>query len=69
MLGFSESQEYRARVDGEVYVSLMYIAMLRRAPDAPGFAGWVEMLAGGTPRLALIDGFIGSVEYRARFLP
>jgi hypothetical protein len=25
--------------------------------------------AGGTPRLALIDGFIGSVEYRARFLP
>src|SRR5205814_794120 len=33
MLGFSESAEYRQVSDSEVFVTMMYTGMLRRAPD------------------------------------
>jgi hypothetical protein len=69
MLGFSESAEYRQAVNSEVYVTMMYMGMLRRAPEAGGFDFWVQYLDGGQSGLALIDGFRASPEYRARFLP
>ena len=69
MLGFSESFEYRQTSDSEIYVTMMYIGMLRRAPDAGGFAFWVQYRDDGNSGLALIDGFLGSPEYRLRFGP
>ena len=69
MLGFSESEEFRLSSDSKVYVTMMYFGMLRRAPDQGGFDFWVNYRNGGNSGLALIDGFLGSPEYRNRFLP
>jgi hypothetical protein len=69
MLAFSESAEYHVRIDHSVYVTMMYIGMLRRAPDDGGFVFWVGYMDSGNSGLALIDGFVRSPEYRARFLP
>jgi hypothetical protein len=69
MLGFSESPEYQSLTRNEVYVTMMYIGMLRRAPESGGFTFWVDHLDLGNPGLALIQGFLASAEYRARFLP
>jgi hypothetical protein len=48
---------------------MAYSGMLRREPDAGGFAFWVQYVDSGNPGLALIDGFLLSAEYRGRFLP
>ena len=70
LLGFSESPEYQVSLFNEVYVTMMYVAMLRRSPEPGGFNGWLAYLdtPGNTP-LAMIDGFYLSTEYRNRFLP
>jgi uncharacterized delta-60 repeat protein len=67
MLGFSESAEYRNLTANEIYVTMTYIGMLRRAPDPGGFSFWVNSLDGGGSGLALIDGFLASPEYHGRF--
>ncbi len=69
MLGFSESEEFRAAMAAEVFVTMTYMGMLRRAPEQGGFDFWVDYLEGGSSGLALIGGFLGSTEYRLRFLP
>lgn len=69
MLAFSESDEYRLATSSEVFVTMMYVGMLRRAADSAGFNFWVNYKDAGNPGLALIDLFLGSAEYRARFLP
>ena len=69
MVGFSESPEYKQTSDSEIYVTMMYFGMLRRAPDQGGFDFWVQYRDTGNSGLALINGFLGSPEYRARFLP
>ena len=43
--------------------------LLRRAPDAQGFSFWVNYMDQGNTARALIEGFLGSAEYRQRFLP
>lgn len=69
MVAFSESPEYRASINTEVYVTMMYTRMLRREPDAGGFRFWTGFMDAGNPGIALIDGFLASTEYRRRFLP
>jgi hypothetical protein len=69
MLGFSESDEYKAGSLDRVYVTMMYVGMLRRAPDQGGFDFWVGYKGQGNSGLALINGFLASPEYHARFLP
>jgi hypothetical protein len=69
MLAFSEGDEYRARSDSLVYVTMMYAGMLRREPDQAGFDFWVNYRNAGNSGQTLINGFLGSAEYRARFLP
>jgi hypothetical protein len=69
MLAFSESPEYRGTSNNMVYVTMMYVGMLRRAPEQGGFDFWVNYLATGNSGLNLINGFLGAPEYRARFLP
>jgi len=67
MIGFSESAEYKGLTGHEVYVTMMYIGMLRRAPEEDGFNFWVNYLDSGNSGLALIDGFLYSQEYANRF--
>ena len=67
MLRFSGSLEYVQGSANEVLVAMMYYGMLRREPDAGGFAFWVDFLDAGNGDLAIIDGFFRSQEYRNRF--
>jgi hypothetical protein len=69
LVGFSESPEYKAAKFNEVYVTMMYVGMLRRTPEAGGYAGWLAYLQGGGTPLTMISGFYSSAEYRSRFLP
>ena len=69
MLAFSESPEYRGGIFNEVYVTQVYIGMLRRSPDQSGFGFWLGRLDGGESGLSLISSFLGSSEYRNRFMP
>jgi uncharacterized delta-60 repeat protein len=69
MIGFSESPEYSSLTANEVFVTMAYVGMMRRAPDPGGFSFWVNYMDAGNSARALIDGFIPSAEYRARFLP
>lgn len=68
MTGFSESPEYRAVIANEVAVTMIYMGMLRRGPDPSGFSYWVDYVDRGNSGLDLINGFLSSTEYRARFL-
>ena len=68
MLGFSNSAEYQALIGNEVYVTMMYMGMLRREPEQAGFDFWVDSMDSGSSGLAMINGFLGSQEYRQRFL-
>ena len=67
MLEFSESREYEANSSNEVFVTMMYVGMLRRSPEEGGFSYWVNYLYSGNSGLALIDGFLNSTEYANRF--
>ncbi len=69
MAAFSESPEYKIVIGNSVYVTMMYVGMLRRSPDQGGFDFWKGYLMSGNSGLALINGFIVSAEYRNRFLP
>ncbi len=69
MVGFSESPEFQQLVADEVYVIAVYAGMLRRAPEPAGLDFYVNLIENGLPRNAIIDGFLGAPEYRARFLP
>jgi hypothetical protein len=67
MVGFSESAEYRGLTFNDVYVTMIYVGMLRRSPEEAGFNFWVGYLDNGNSGLALIDGFLYSQEYADRF--
>jgi hypothetical protein len=69
MRNFSESSEYQSTSFNKVYVTMMYVGMLRRAPDQGGFDFWVGYMGGGNSGLSLINGFLTSPEYHNRFLP
>jgi photosystem II stability/assembly factor-like uncharacterized protein len=69
MLGFSESAEFKLTSYNRVYVTMMYVGMLKRSPDQGGFDAWTGYMDAGFSGLNLIQGFFDSQEYRNRFLP
>jgi glucose/arabinose dehydrogenase len=69
VLQFSQSTEYQARSRNWVYVTQIYVGMLRRAPDQAGFDFWVAHLDAGNSGLSLIQSLFTSSEYHDRFLP
>ena len=69
MLAFSESQEFQNTSRAEVFVTMVYAGMLRRAADAGGWAFWVGQMEAGASALGLIQGFLDAPEYRNRFVP
>jgi hypothetical protein len=69
MLAFSESQEYVSLTTNDIFVTMTYMGMLQRAPDAAGYAYWVSYMDAGNSGQALINSFLGASEYRLRFLP
>jgi hypothetical protein len=69
LASFSESAEYKSVSFTSVYVTMIYVALTQRAPDQGGFDFWTGQLRAGASGLTLINGFLGSPEYRSRFLP
>jgi hypothetical protein len=68
-LNFLDSTEFQnlSASQNRVDVSLLYFDMLRRDPDAGGFSANVGALNAGVPLTSVIDGFLNSPEYQARF--
>ena len=68
-LSFLDSGEFQnlSASQNRVDISLLYFDMLRRNPDAGGFSAWVGALNSGVPLTSVIDGFLNSPEYQARF--
>ena len=68
-LVFLDSGEFQSlsASQNRVDISLLYFDMLRRNPDAGGFSAWVGVLNAGVPLTSVIDGFLNSSEYQARF--
>ena len=68
-LSFLDSGEFQSlsASQNRVDISLLYFDMLRRNPDAGGFSGWVGVLNAGVPLTSVIDAFLNSSEYQARF--
>lgn len=69
MLGFSESPEFQTSSFPKVYVTEMYVGMLRRSPEQAGFDYWVHQMELGQSGLNLINGFLAAPEYHGRFMP
>jgi M6 family metalloprotease-like protein len=68
MTAFSESAENQNATANSLLITMGYVGMLRRSPDAVGYAWWLaEVNAGRTSVLSLITGFLNSPEYAARF--
>jgi hypothetical protein len=67
MLEFSESTEYKELISIEVFVTMMYVGMLRRSPDQGSFDYWVGYLDSGNTEYSVIDAFLNSQDYANRF--
>lgn len=66
MVEFSNSAEYRKIIDPRVQATMLYVGMLRRAPDAKGLNYWSGVIGGGTSYAQVIAGFLASNEYARR---
>lgn len=59
LLDLAESGAFRERSANHVFVSTAYVEILRRTPDAEGYARWVAHLDAGNSRRSVIDGLLG----------
>ena len=66
---FAMTATITKRLVPEVYVTMSYLGMLNRPPDAGGYAFWVPKVRAGTSIRGLIGSFQRSVEYRRRVIP
>ena len=68
-LSFLDSVEFQSLSvsQNRLDVSLLYFDLLRRDPDPGGFSAWVGALNSGVLFASVIDGFLMSSEYHARF--
>jgi hypothetical protein len=63
-----ESDEVRAAEFTRAYVAMQYYGYLRRTPETSGFNAWLNYLnAHPTDARTMVNGFVNSGEYRARF--
>jgi len=68
-LGFLDSAEFQnlSVSQNRLDILLLYFNLLRRDPDAEGFAYWLDALNSGLPLTTVIDAFLMSGEYQAQF--
>ena len=66
MVAFSDAPEYQRRIRGRVLGTMLYVGMLRRAPEATGLAYWADVIDDGIPYRNVIAGFLGAPEYESR---
>ncbi len=68
MTAFSESDENQRATFGTVRATMLYLGMLRRAPDPAGQAYWASLIDARVPYRDIITGFFDSAEYRLRLM-
>jgi hypothetical protein len=64
--GFSESGEYTRKMTGQVDVTLLHLAMLRRTPTPAELAAALAALADGGTATTIADGLLRSPAYATR---
>ena len=64
-IGSPEFQSTYGSLNNNQFVTLLYNNVLKRAPDAAGFASWLTYVNGGGKREAVVDGFSESGEFQA----
>ena len=68
MIGFSESVENQNATANAQRITLVYVGMLKRVPNATEHSQWLaDMNAGRVDVLSLISTLLQSPEYAARF--
>lgn len=66
--GSAEFVNSYGALDDSAFVTQLYANVLHRAPDAPGFAFWLDALARGTVRSSELAGFSESAEHQAALI-
>jgi len=66
MVEFSESPENVQATNGLVRATMLYLGMLRRAPDPEGLTFWAGYIDSGQPYGNAVAGFLASDEYTRR---
>lgn len=66
MAEFSESPEYIAQTNGTVRATMLYLGMLRRAPEEDGLIFWADYIENGPGYALAIANFLFSDEYGER---
>jgi hypothetical protein len=66
MVGFSESSEYLRKQAQNTDVSVAYIFLLDRVPNATEAKAWVDRQLAGTPHTTLLEEVLASSAYAAR---
>jgi hypothetical protein len=64
---FIASGEFTQKQASGEFIYMAYVCLLRRVPDSGGYAGWLAALNGGASQAGIIDAFLASPEYLARF--
>ena len=59
---FSDEFQNSGTTDGE-YLNVLYRAFFNREPDQDGYNHWLSLMAGGTDRAAVLDGFTNAQEF------
>jgi hypothetical protein len=64
------SSEYGAKKKtNRIFVTDVYAAVLRRAPQPDGLQFWVGTLDGGASKQQVIAGIVGSSEFQSGIVP
>ncbi len=63
---FSESAEFKAKTNGLVKASMLYVGLLQRSPDKDGLDYWAGRIDSGIAYRDIMAGFLESAEYRNR---
>lgn len=66
MLGFSESPEHVSASWARTMVTLTFLGLLGRTPDAAGLGHWTGQLAAGVPVQSLVAAIWWSPEHQSR---
>jgi hypothetical protein len=69
LIGFTESDNYLRESSDRVFITSMYIAMVRREPQPQELTDWLSFFQNGIGRLVLIQSLLEADGYHVRFLP
>ena len=64
----AESTQVYDKYYNQAFVVMQYFGYLRRDPDA-SYLDWIQVLDSTHDSRGMINGFMNSLEYRARFGP